>query len=120
AHFVREVTRRGEPVYTEKLTQTSVGLDTEQIDELNWTLGKVDAARLSNGWDAAGKTGTWQAGTSLTDNAHPWMVAYTRARPAAAVPGSVTGATRAATASASPRRPRPAGDCTSLIGWQFA
>jgi membrane peptidoglycan carboxypeptidase len=92
AHFVRSVNRRdGQHVYTEKLTQTDIGLDQEQIDELNWTLSKVAAAKLPNGWDAAGKTGTWQAGNSTTDNAHTWMAGYTRALAAAVWLGTTDG-----------------------------
>jgi membrane peptidoglycan carboxypeptidase len=83
AHFVRSVTRRGDQVYGEKLTHTDIGLNREQVNELSWTLSQVAAAKLPNGWDAAGKTGTWQHGTSTTDNAHTWMVGYTRALAAA-------------------------------------
>src|SRR5262249_52418917 len=83
AHFVRSVTRRSQQVYTEKLSLTDIGLDQEQINELNWTLRQVEAADLDNGWDVAGKTGTWQSGTSVTENAHTWMVGYTRALAAA-------------------------------------
>jgi membrane peptidoglycan carboxypeptidase len=91
AHFVRSVTRRGQQVYTEKLGQPDIGLDPEQINELNWTLRKVDAAKLDNGWDVAGKTGTWQAGTSITENAHTWMVGYTRALAATVWLGTTDG-----------------------------
>jgi membrane peptidoglycan carboxypeptidase len=78
AHFVREVTRHGDRVYAETVTQSDIGLTAGQVDELTWTLSQVTAARLSNGWDAAGKTGTWQAANSTTRNAHTWMVGYTR------------------------------------------
>jgi len=91
AHFVRSVTKAGEEVYAEKLTRTDVGLNQEQIDQLNWTLSQVEAAKLSNGWDSAGKTGTWQAGTSITENAHTWMVGYTRALAAAVWLGTTDG-----------------------------
>jgi membrane peptidoglycan carboxypeptidase len=91
AHFVRSVTRRGQQVYTEKLGLTDVGLDQEQINELNWTLRQVEAAKLDNGWDVAGKTGTWQSGTSVTENAHTWMVGYTRALAAAVWLGTTDG-----------------------------
>lgn len=91
AHFVRSVTRRGDQVYAEKLTQNAIGLDQEQINQLDWTLSQVDAAKLGNGWDAAGKTGTWQAGTSITENAHTWMVGYTRALAAAVWLGTTDG-----------------------------
>jgi membrane peptidoglycan carboxypeptidase len=91
AHFVRTVTRRGDQVYGEKLTHTDTGLNREQVNELSWTLAQVPAAKLPNGWDAAGKTGTWQYGTSTTDNAHTWMVGYTRALAAAVWLGTTDG-----------------------------
>ena len=78
AHFVREVFEGDERVYAEPEAQSEVGLNQDQINELNWTLGRVTAANLDNGWDTAGKTGTWQAGTSTTRNAHTWMVGYTK------------------------------------------
>jgi membrane peptidoglycan carboxypeptidase len=91
AHFVRSVAKGGRQVYTENLTRTDIGLNQEQIDELNWTLSQVTAAKLPNGWDSAGKTGTWQAGNSLTENAHTWMVGYTRALAAAVWLGTTDG-----------------------------
>jgi membrane peptidoglycan carboxypeptidase len=91
AHFVKSVTRGGDTVYAEKIAPSEVGLDQEQIDELNWTLQKVTASQLNNGWDVAGKTGTWQHGTSTTENAHAWMVGYTRALAAAVWLGTTDG-----------------------------
>jgi membrane peptidoglycan carboxypeptidase len=91
AHFVRTVTRNGKQVYGEKLSRSDIGLNQEQINELNWTLRQVPAAKLSNGWDSAGKTGTWQAGKSLTQNAHTWMVGYTNALAAAVWLGTTDG-----------------------------
>jgi membrane peptidoglycan carboxypeptidase len=91
AHFVREVTRDGVRVYAEQLTRAEIGLTGEQIDELSWVLSQVPSAQLGNGWDAAGKTGTWQAGTSSTHNAHAWMVGYTGALASAVWLGSTDG-----------------------------
>jgi len=91
AHFVRSVTKRGDQVYGEMLRQRDIGLDQEQINQLNWTLRQVEASKLPNGWDCAGKTGTWQHGKSLTDNAHTWMVGYTRALAAAVWLGTTDG-----------------------------
>jgi membrane peptidoglycan carboxypeptidase len=90
AHFVRSVTRRGEQVYGEKLAQTGIGLNQEQINELDWTLRQVAAAKLDNGWDVAGKTGTWQLGNT-DQNAHTWMVGYTGALAAAVWLGTTDG-----------------------------
>jgi membrane peptidoglycan carboxypeptidase len=92
AHFVREVTRDGKRVYAERLVRRNIGLNREQIDELDWTLRKVSAAHLDNGWDSAGKTGTWQHGRSVTQNAHAWMVGYTGAIAAAVWLGTTDGA----------------------------
>jgi len=89
-HFVREVTRDGVRVYAEQLTRAGIGLTTEQVDELTWVLSQVPSAQLDNGWDAAGKTGTWQAGTT-TRNAHAWMVGYTGALAAAVWLGTIDG-----------------------------
>lgn len=91
AHFVREVMRDGVRVYAEPLTGTSIGLTTEQVAELTRVLSQVPAAQLDNGWDAAGKTGTWQAGASTTRNAHAWMVGYTGAIAAAVWLGTTDG-----------------------------
>ena len=49
------------------------------------------AAKLDNGWDVAGKTGTWQLGKSTVDNAHTWMVGYTGALAAAVWVGTTDG-----------------------------
>jgi Membrane carboxypeptidase (penicillin-binding protein) len=89
-HFVRKVTRDGVRVYAEQLTRTDIGLTTEQVDELTWVLSQVPSAQLDNGWDSAGKTGTWQAGTT-THNAHAWMVGYTGALAAAVWLGTTDG-----------------------------
>ncbi|TML31593.1 MAG: penicillin-binding protein [Actinobacteria bacterium] len=89
-HFVRSVTQGTDTVYTERIVANDVGLDQEQIDELNWTLSKVEASKLNNGWDVCGKTGTWQYGNTPA-NAHTWMVGYTRALAAAAWLGTTDG-----------------------------
>ncbi len=91
AHFVREVTKAGTRVYAEQLSQSDIGLTEQQVDELTATLSQVPSAKLSNGWDAAGKTGTWQAATSTTQNAHTWMVGYTRALAVAVWLGTTDG-----------------------------
>jgi membrane peptidoglycan carboxypeptidase len=90
-HFVRSVLKGDERLFVERLVQTDVGLDGEAIDQLNWTLRRVKAANLDNGWDSAGKTGTWQAGQSTTQNVHTWMVGYTGALAAAVWLGTTDG-----------------------------
>ncbi|ASW53062.1 transglycosylase domain-containing protein [Plantactinospora sp. KBS50] len=91
AHFVRSVEKDDEHIFDEQLTQTDLGLDDEAVNQLNWTLRRVRAAKLGNGWDSAGKTGTWQAGQSTTQNVHTWMVGYTGALAAAVWLGTTDG-----------------------------
>jgi membrane peptidoglycan carboxypeptidase len=91
AHFVRSVEKNSEPVYGENLNQTDIGLTQDQSDQLNAALKKVTAGDFSKDWDAAAKTGTWQAGTSTTQNAHTWIVGYTRAIAAAVWLGTTDG-----------------------------
>ncbi|MEU8263245.1 transglycosylase domain-containing protein [Micromonospora sp. NPDC048999] len=91
AHFVRSVSKGDDKVYTERLVQTDLGLDEEAINQLDWTLRRVKAAKLDNGWDSAGKTGTWQAGQSTTQNVHTWMVGWTGALAAAVWLGTTDG-----------------------------
>jgi membrane peptidoglycan carboxypeptidase len=91
AHFVREVRKNGDLVYTEKLTQTPIGLSQDQINNLDATLQQVTAGHFSNNWDTAAKTGTWQYGTSTTQNSHVWTVGYTRAMAAAVWVGTKDG-----------------------------
>ncbi|MCP3787109.1 penicillin-binding protein [Micromonospora sp. A3M-1-15] len=91
AHFVRSVTKGDEKVWGEQLKQTELGLDQEAINQLDWTLRRVRAAKLDNDWDSAGKTGTWQAGQSTTQNVHTWMVGWTGALASAVWLGTTDG-----------------------------
>lgn len=91
AHFVRSVEHDGEQVYGENLNQSDIGLTQDQINELDAALKQVPSGDFSKDWDAAGKTGTWQAGTSTTQNAHTWMVGYTRAIATAVWVGTTDG-----------------------------
>jgi membrane peptidoglycan carboxypeptidase len=91
AHFVREVRQGDDVVYTEPLARTALGLNPDQLTMLDYTLHKVSTSNFANDWDAAGKTGTWQAGDSTTKNAHTWMVGYTHALAAAVWVGTTDG-----------------------------
>ncbi|MET8908855.1 transglycosylase domain-containing protein [Micromonospora sp. NPDC004551] len=91
AHFVRSVTKGDEKIYGEQLKTTDLGLDQEAINQLDWTLRRVKAAKLDNDWDSAGKTGTWQAGQSTTQNVHTWMVGWTGALASAVWLGTTDG-----------------------------
>ena len=90
-HFVRAVEKGDDKVYEERVTQTDIGISVDQVNAMHAALRQVSAADLGNGWDSAGKTGTWQAGTSTTRNAHTWMVGYTRALAAAVWVGTTDG-----------------------------
>jgi membrane peptidoglycan carboxypeptidase len=91
AHFVREVRKGDDVVYTEPLGKTSIGLSADQLTMLDYTLNKVSTSKFANDWDAAGKTGTWQEGKSTSRNAHTWMVGYTKALAAAVWVGTTDG-----------------------------
>jgi membrane peptidoglycan carboxypeptidase len=68
-----------------------IGLAPKQIADLTATLRKVTAANLGGDWQAAGKTGTWEAGKSTSRNAHTWMVGYTPTLAAAVWLGTTDG-----------------------------
>src|SRR5262249_32149781 len=86
AHFVSKVTDGDKIVYSEKLPSGNEPriLSPEAENDLTYALSKVTASNLNNGWDSAGKTGTWELGTNQNENADAWMVGFTR-RLAAAV-----------------------------------
>jgi len=91
AHFVRSVSHGEDTVYQENLTQTDIGLSADQVNQLDATLKQVTAGQFDKAWDAASKTGTWQYGTSTSQNAHAWTVGYTRALAAAVWVGTKDG-----------------------------
>ncbi|MFC7481862.1 transglycosylase domain-containing protein [Luedemannella flava] len=79
-HFVKSVTDGGKPIYSEQLPtgKDKPILNQNAINDLDYTLSKVEAGRLSDGTDSASKTGTWQYGKSTVENAHAWTVGYTK------------------------------------------
>ncbi len=80
AHFVKTVLKGKDVMYGEKLPadgQPRV-LAGPQIRDLTYALSLTSAANLGNGWDTAGKTGTWQYAKSASENAHGWMVGFTK------------------------------------------
>lgn len=80
AHFVMRVVKGKDVVYGETLptdNQPRV-LNEPQIRDLTYALSRTSAANLGNGWDSAGKTGTWQYARSASENAHGWMVGFTK------------------------------------------
>ena len=93
AHFVKAVYQNGKPVYSETIKQKGIGLNPQQIDDLNYTLSKVETGRFDpTRWDSAGKTGTWQKGTSTSQNSDVWTVGYTKALASAVWVGTKDGA----------------------------
>jgi membrane peptidoglycan carboxypeptidase len=80
AHFVKAVFKGKDVVYGEALPggdQLRV-LTEPQSRDLTYALSLTSAAHLGNGWDSAGKTGTWQYAKSASENAHGWMVGFTK------------------------------------------
>jgi membrane peptidoglycan carboxypeptidase len=92
AHFVKTVLHDDKPVYGETIRPRSLGLSQQQVADLNYTLSKVETGRFSGSWDSAGKTGTWQKGTSTSLNSDVWTVGYTKALSAAVWVGTKDGA----------------------------
>ncbi len=86
AHFVTKVMDGDKTVYSETLPTGKEPriLSPEAENDLTYALSQVSAAKLSNGWDSAGKTGTWELNANNDENADAWMVGFTR-RLAAAV-----------------------------------
>ncbi|MGE5156129.1 MAG: transglycosylase domain-containing protein, partial [Betaproteobacteria bacterium] len=103
AHFVIKVLQDGKPVYSEKLgIVKDLGLTSGQIGDLDAALKQVSTSvpsstggvnwNLSNSWDVATKTGTWEWRPNVTDkNAHVWTVGYTKAIAAAVWLGTKSG-----------------------------
>jgi membrane peptidoglycan carboxypeptidase len=84
-HFVTKVMKGDAPVYGERLrTGGPAILTPQQINDLTYTMSQVSSADVNIGWDTAGKTGTWEYGPNPNENAHAWMVGFSR-RIAAAV-----------------------------------
>jgi membrane peptidoglycan carboxypeptidase len=82
AHFTKAVYKGNNdknPVYSEKLpADNSPRISQpvrEQRPELRWAESR---RQLNNGWDSAGKTGTWEYDNRTDQNAHAWMVGYTK------------------------------------------
>jgi membrane peptidoglycan carboxypeptidase len=94
AHFVVEVKQGEETVYGETLPGQDAAriMNQQAINDLDYALSKVSTASVSGiGWDTAGKTGTWQFGDSISENAHAWMVGYTKKIAAAVWVGAEKG-----------------------------
>ncbi len=88
----RRCSRTASRCTARRSSQRGIGLNPQQIDDLNYTLSKVETGRFSGSWDSAGKTGTWQKGTSTSQNSDVWTVGYTKALAAAVWVGTKDGA----------------------------
>jgi membrane peptidoglycan carboxypeptidase len=82
AHFVAKVMDGDRIVYGETLPKPNQPriLNQQQINDLTYALSKVGSAKLKTniGWDTAGKTGTWEYNGRTDQNAHAWMVGFTK------------------------------------------
>jgi membrane peptidoglycan carboxypeptidase len=80
AHFVEKVVKSDQIIYGETLPPPDEDrlLTPQQVNDLTFALSQVHAAQTSFGWDTAGKTGTWEWGKDKSQNAHAWMVGFTR------------------------------------------
>ncbi len=80
AHFVQKVTKDERVVYAETLptgNQPRV-FSQQNSNDLTYALSQVGSAKVNIGWDTAGKTGTWEYSQQSKENAHAWMVGYSR------------------------------------------
>ncbi|GAA2624273.1 transglycosylase/D,D-transpeptidase PonA1 [Dactylosporangium fulvum] len=89
-HFLKEVWTGGKKTFGEIVKPTRIpGFTDQMADDLNAVLQGVPKRydlTMADQRQVAGKTGTWQLG-STTNNAHAWMVGYTAHDPAAKSPG---------------------------------
>lgn len=86
AHFVQKVMKGDQVVYGESLPKSDQAriMSPQNINDLTYALSQVSSAKVNIGWDTAGKTGTWEYAQPSVENAHAWMVGFSR-RIAAAV-----------------------------------
>ena len=80
-HFVQSVYEGDNIVYGETLPKPDQQkiMNQEAINDLDYALNKIPSAKVSNiGWDTAGKTGTWEYNNRTDQNAHAWMVGFTK------------------------------------------
>ena len=85
AHFVKKVMKGPAIVYGETLpapNQPRV-FSTQNSNDLTYALSQVGSAKASIGWDTAGKTGTWEYNQKSNENAHAWMVGFSKKMAAA-------------------------------------
>jgi membrane peptidoglycan carboxypeptidase len=88
AHFVLEVRKDGEVLYTDANKVPDPNgtriMHQAQIDVLNYTLNQAANNLTVNGYQAACKTGTWEfQNGGANANAHAWNVGYTNVLAAA-------------------------------------
>jgi membrane peptidoglycan carboxypeptidase len=82
AHFVTKVLDGDNIVYGETLPRPDQAkiLNQDAINDLDYALSKISSAKIPGGigWDTAGKTGTWEYNNRTDQNAHAWMVGFTK------------------------------------------
>jgi membrane peptidoglycan carboxypeptidase len=80
AHFVQKVVKGDDVVYGETLPASNQQrvFNQQNSNDLTYALSQVGSAKLNIGWDTAGKTGTWEFSQQSNENAHAWMVGYSK------------------------------------------
>jgi membrane peptidoglycan carboxypeptidase len=80
AHFVQKVMKGNQVVYGETLPKPEQPrvFSHENSNDLTYALSQVGSAKTNIGWDTAGKTGTWEFSQATNENAHAWMVGYSK------------------------------------------
>jgi membrane peptidoglycan carboxypeptidase len=79
-HFVIKVLDRDATVFGETLPPPGQQpiIQAGPVADLDYALSTIPSAKLTNGWQSAGKTGTWEANASSVDNVQAWMAGYTK------------------------------------------
>jgi membrane peptidoglycan carboxypeptidase len=99
-HFVQSVLQDGKPVYTEKLSRSSLGLTLGQIGDLSHALSSGPLGQLGK-IESANQAGTAQFTTSGKPS-DAWMVGYSSSLAMAVWIGDKAGGPIAVAGSASP------------------
>jgi membrane peptidoglycan carboxypeptidase len=80
AHFVASVADGDKVIYSDQLPKPGQQpiFAPQASNDLTHALSQVSSSKLNVGWDSAGKTGTWEYNNRTDQNAHAWMVGYTK------------------------------------------
>jgi membrane peptidoglycan carboxypeptidase len=80
AHFVMKVMKGDKILYGERLPAANQPriFNQQNSNDLTYALSQVGSSKVSIGWDTAGKTGTWEFSQASSENAHAWMVGFSK------------------------------------------